>query len=443
MAINKKGSVNFIVSPDKLDILFLQKKGGICKVLEKKEYTGSVVTNDSVNVDFIKKIITQLNIKNTEVGISLNIPFFFTNVIKVPNVEGNIKATLGMKIQTEFPLPLEKYLWSFQEIPSADSQRTFLVFFYHRSFLEDINRAFAINGILPVVIEPAILSALRYLKEKFTLEVEKTYFMIIIYASVLTGFIYENGIIKNTFSETISEEANVNQALEKFIQFTLQKFSVERIKREIGGVILVSDKKIQLGLDFEVIHMQDILKISPDSIIGIGLNERVLKAPVFGNEILLNKINPTTEFLYLKLLRQLNFWSMLVFGAGILSILSLYAFIFDISTTNKDLKNSSAITQIDTIKYEDEFKKSLLLLKKIDISKNIPYDVFSKVVGINRFMKINNFAIKNKNLTINGVINLKDQERLKSALAEIGKNAEFKEVRVTASEMEVEVSLDF
>jgi hypothetical protein len=395
-----------------------------------------------VNLELIDKVLTQLNIKNMEVGISLNIPYFFTNVLKVPNVEGNIKTALSMKIQTEFPLPQEKYIWSFQEIPSFDSQRTFLVFFYHRDILEPLNKAFAVNGILPVVIEPSILSALRYLKEKFTLEVDKTYFMIILYASVLTGFIYENGIIKNAFSELITLNTNLSQSLEKFIQFTLQRFSIERIRREIGGLILVSEENIDIGAGFEVLYLQDILKIPPDSIITIGLNERVLRAPVSDDEILLNIFNPATEFLYLKLLRYLNFWSVLVFGLGLLTIFSLYGYGWDLSVTNKDLKVEVSSVRTDISKHTDKIKEILFAIAKVDVSKNIPDKIVSQISAFNQMMQIKNAEITDGTLKISGRVKLKELDRLKKFIATIEDGqASINELQSVGEEIKLEISL--
>lgn len=436
-------NVNFVVSPDNLDVLFLNKKNGIWKISEKQEFKGSLIVKDDVNVEFIRKVLLQLDIKNIEIGISLNTPFFFTNVIKAPDIEGNIKAALSMKIQTEFPLPLEKYFWSYEEIPSMDSQRTFLVFFYRRSFLEALNKAFAVNGILPVVVEPSILSILRYLREKFTLEVEKTYFIIVYYASVLTGFIYENGIIKNTFSELISEGVNINQSLEKFIQFTLQKFSVERIKREIGGLILISDEKLGIGGGFEVMYLCDILKISPVSVMSIGLNERVLRAPISGNEILLNTFNPVVEFLYLKISRYLNFWSALLFGASILAILTLYAYSFDLSLEKQDLKMSTLSVKTDVSKYKDDLKEIVLLTKKFDASQNIPSGIFQKVVNLDKMIQIKEIAIQGRSLTLSGIIGLKNIDNFKKAILSISQNSTVKEIKALEDNIEVEVVINF
>lgn len=436
-------NVNFVVSPDNLDVLFLNKKNGIWKISEKQEFKGSLIVKDDVNVEFIRKVLLQLDIKNIEIGISLNTPFFFTNVIKAPDIEGNIKAALSMKIQTEFPLPLEKYFWSYEEIPSMDSQRTFLVFFYRRSFLEALNKAFAVNGILPVVVEPSILSILRYLREKFTLEVEKTYFIIVYYASVLTGFIYENGIIKNTFSELISEGVNINQSLEKFIQFTLQKFSVERIKREIGGLILISDEKLGIGGGFEVMYLCDILKISPVSVMSIGLNERVLRAPISGNEILLNTFNPVVEFLYLKISRYLNFWSALLFGASILAILTLYVYSFDLSLEKQDLKMSTLSVKTDVSKYKDDLKEIVLLTKKFDASQNIPSEIFQKVVNLDKMIQIKEIAIQGRSLTLSGIIGLKNIDNFRKAILSISQNSTVKEIKALEDNIEVEVVINF
>ncbi|KKS18968.1 MAG: hypothetical protein UU76_C0010G0002 [Parcubacteria group bacterium GW2011_GWC1_41_7] len=334
---------HLILSPNRIDVItVLPKKNEEDAVtVMTKEHPGFVV-KDKVDTEFLRQCVKEFHLQGSEVGVSLNLPYFFTNIINIPDIkEGGIDGVLKMKIQSEFPLPLDQYFWSYQEVPSEDQNRSFLVMFYHRQILETIEKTLESSGVIPAITEPSLLSQLRYVTEKVTLQTDKLYFMLLFYANVLTGFTYENGIIKNTFSEFVSTPQDINVLLERFVQFTLQKFSIEEIKMDLGGIVVVSDVEVSLQVDLNVITIPK----NPAEVLGQGVHNRVLGILSRHDEIALNIANPLKTIFTLRAFSAIRKWTFVFLGCIVLVYAGLAVYTVSLKAKNEALRKEAIDAQ--------------------------------------------------------------------------------------------------
>jgi hypothetical protein len=124
-------------------------------------------------------------------------------------------------------------------------------------------------------------------------------------------------------------------------------------------------------------------------------------------------------------------------------ILALYGYTYNLSLTNQDFKINAVSIKTDVSKYKDDLQEILFLVKRINTSKNIPSEIFSQINNLGKIMEIQNAAVQDKTLTINGTVNLKDMDNLKMSVSKISSNSEIKEIKTAGDFIEIEVIINF
>ncbi len=397
----RKRSVTLIISPNTLDVITLERTPkGLWQAVTHQRFDGALMDGDVVDGTVLAQLVRTLGLRNTAVGVSMNLPYFFTNVMRVPYFEGQpVDAALEMKIQAEFPLPLDRYIHSAQEITVSDGMRSFLVMFYHRGVLEAVERALLAEAVLPVVIEPALLSVLRYLKTKLSLEVAKTYFLTFLFRDVLTGFIYDGGVVRSTFTELLGPDVQVSQSVEKFLQFSLQKFSLERLKEDVGGLIAISDTDVQFEAPLNRIDLSQVSQDSPEAMVAIGLAERLGHAPAPDGEISLATVSPIREFTFLTLTQIFRTWAIAIVAVAMVIGGLLASATGQVAIINRAIQDKLAVP-VTVMQRLNLVRQTLVLTKKLSRQDRTLQSAIDAVMTLSRIGAVTEASVVNDVLAV-------------------------------------------
>ncbi len=334
-----------IISPDKISFLVLSAFKGTVVPITKYEEEAKIYVEGEIDRETLNKVLIRikkklgLDQKEIQAFVILNLPILFIQrFLFYPYETGALRETIETKIKQLIPINLNKYLWEYT-IPPL--QKNFVyVSFYNKDNISEITYALLSSKILPVKMIHMLHSIFDFIKNNFSLYYENHYQIYIVYQNILTSALYEAGMLRNIYTESLT--SNINDVLKRLILNNVKDSSLP-----LDIIYLISDIDFEISEElknqYKIVNIKEITHLNPEEIVSINVIWNFLfkkESPLYELKIVdLNK-----ELLAYELINSLK---ILCVSALILFLIinsAVFAITKILENSNKNIKNQQKIT---------------------------------------------------------------------------------------------------
>lgn len=244
-----------VISPTKISLYHIKEKKSEAVVKTKFEYPNEIFSKGILNTSNLEKSLINLKNKHKdliEAGIILHLPGLIFQKIQLPTTK-KIRESLINYLQTNFPLPLQKY-YIFSRMESENLNQndiTLSTFFIRRQIIDSLLIALEKAGIVPLFAIHSFNALDVFAFDYFTTEANTDYVFFVQTDKMILSSWIKNYQHQKVLIEEIGAENN------KFAQII--SYYSQLISDKKKEFILVSDEEIPKDI-LETYHIQQIYK---------------------------------------------------------------------------------------------------------------------------------------------------------------------------------------
>lgn len=356
----QKKYYSIIISPNEVSLLVLSVLNDSIIPLVKYEEKTRIFTEGMIDTDNLSKALVKikkaLRLQNQEIKafVILNLPILFVQrFLFYPHETISLKETIENKIKQFIPINLNKYLWNYSISPI---QKNYVyVFFYKKDNLSEITYALLSSKILPIKITHILYSVFDFVKNNFSIYFENSYHFYIIHKNILTSALYEAGMLRNIYSESLTQ--NVNDVLKRLIQNNINDSNLP-----LDIIYIISDIDLELSdnltqQQYKIVNINEITHLTPEEISSTNIIWNFIfkkENPLYELKIIsLNK-----EFLLHELTSSLKMLTIGAFISFLIINFTIFAISKGIEDSNKIIEKQQLFAKtIETDKLFEEINQ--------------------------------------------------------------------------------------
>ncbi len=254
-----------IVNCQEVYFLRLKKIGEEFKIFQSEKFEASIYEQQVFNFDNLERVLENIASKyrTRVVGVILNLPIF---LFQKEIINRSLVSSSGIfnYLKTVFPLPLEKYSFSYEEdkYRIGSSLSILNIYFVNKDIITKIINIFQFKQIIPLFITPSNTVYFRYLLDNAIINFEDDYLVFILEKNSILVMLIKKLKIEKMIWEESTSGADYQFLISRYYGFFKTDLDPE------GKVLLFSWEKIRPIENIS--HSQIIQEKSPEAIIVEG-----------------------------------------------------------------------------------------------------------------------------------------------------------------------------